>query len=57
MLGKASEISITNALCRPDAVREWLKDHPNTIILNITTTETDGEDYFYIIYREGESNG
>jgi len=54
MLGKASEIKISDALQGAGSVRGWIKEHPNMLILDIKATETNGDDYFYIIYKEAK---
>lgn len=52
MLGKASEIKISDALQGCGSVRGWLMEHQDMLVLDIKTTETEGNDYFYIIYKE-----
>ncbi|MDQ0091632.1 hypothetical protein J2T12_005072 [Paenibacillus anaericanus] len=52
MLGKAGEIKISDALKDSGSVRNWLMEHQDMLVLDIKATETEGNDYFYIIYKE-----
>ncbi|WP_199614695.1 hypothetical protein [Paenibacillus alkalitolerans] len=58
MLGRAGEIKITDALHSSVTVREWMKDHPNHIVLDVVaTTGGEGPDYFYIFYKVPSGEG
>lgn len=52
MLGKASEIHVSNFLNGRDALEGFLRCNPNRIILQIIATTYEENDYFYVIYKD-----
>lgn len=55
MLGRASEIKVTNPLQNTDELRGWLKCNPDALVISIQTTANAGHDYFHVIYKEAQS--
>lgn len=55
MIGKASEIKITDPLKGAGSVRGWLAEHPDSIVMDINATADGDVDYFHIIYKEAKS--
>lgn len=52
MLGKASEIKVTNPLQNANELRKWLEHNPDTLVISIQATADEGHDYFHVIYKE-----
>lgn len=52
MLGKASDIKISDPQKGAKSVRGWLLEHPESTIISIQSTADEGADYFHIIYKE-----
>lgn len=52
MLGKASEIQITKPINGVSGVKQWTQTFPDLIVLQILLCPTEGNDYFYIVYKE-----
>ncbi|WP_199925499.1 hypothetical protein [Paenibacillus bouchesdurhonensis] len=56
MLGKASEIKISDALKGAGSVRGWINDHPTAMVEDIKVAATEDGDYFYIIFKEAKED-
>ena len=54
MLGKASEIKVTNPLQNANELRKWLEHNPDALVISIQATADEGNDYFHVIYKEPE---
>lgn len=54
MLGKASEIKVTNPLQNANELRKWLEHNQDALVISIQATADEGNDYFHVIYKEPE---